>query len=258
MTRVLSEFQPQTATAPEPPATETVDVWRIALDPPDETVAELRELLSADELARANRFRFARHRRRFTVARGALRRLLGAYLGSPPEAIRFAYGEREKPRLAEAPATDTGLEVGAGLEFNLSHSSELALLAVTAGTEVGVDLELLRPLEDALAISERFFSAPEREALAAVPETEREEAFFRCWTRKEAYVKAVGDGIALGLDRFDVSLEPGAGARFLALEGDPDRAAGWSLIHVDPGPGYVGALALPAHPRAVRGWQWRP
>jgi 4'-phosphopantetheinyl transferase len=173
--------------------------------------------------------------------------VLGGYLGSAPEAVRFEYGERGKPRLAEG-----------GLEFNVSHSGELALAAVTAGVEVGVDVEAVRGMEDALRISERFFSAAERVVLAACPAAERDAAFFRCWTRKEAYVKAVGDGIALGLDRFDVSLDEGEGARFLALESDAGRATAWSLTHVDPGPGYVGALALPAHPRAVRGFEWRP
>lgn len=249
MGEVLSEFVPPVG-AVEPPAAGEVHVWRVALDPPEELVAELRALLSPDEVARADRFHFARHRRRFTVGRGALRRLLGGYLGRAPEGVRFAYGAREKPHLAEPPP-------GSPLRFNLSNSSELALVAVTVGVEVGIDLEAVRPMDDALAISERFFSAAERTVLAACPEGERDQAFFRCWTRKEAYVKAVGDGIALGLDRFDVSLDPGEGARLLALEGDPARAAAWSLTHVDPAPGYVGALALPAHPRTIRGFEWR-
>jgi len=247
MGEVLSRFEPPAGRVGVPTEGD-VHVWRVGLDPGEAVVAALRGVLSADEVARAERFHFERHRRRFTVGRGVLRRLMGGYLGMAPEGVRFAYGEREKPRLAEPE--------GAALEFNLSNSSELALIAVTVGREVGIDLEAVRPMEDALAISERFFSAAERAALAAVPASERDRAFFRCWTRKEAYVKAVGDGIALGLDRFDVALDPGAGARFLALEGDPARAAAWSLTHIDPAPGYLGALALPAHPRAVRGFDW--
>jgi 4'-phosphopantetheinyl transferase len=247
---VLSRFEPPAGRVGVPEEGE-VHVWRVALDPPDEVVAGLRGLLSADESARAERFRFEKHRRRFTVGRGALRRLLGGYLATPPGAVRFAYGEREKPRLAEQGA-------GPPLQFNLSNSSELALVAVTAGPEVGIDLEAVRPMEDALAIAERFFSAAEREVLRRVPPGERDLAFFRCWTRKEAYLKAVGDGLALGLDRFDVALDPGAGARFLGLEGDPSRAAAWSLTHIDPAPGYLGALALPAHPHTVRGFHWEP
>ncbi len=250
MSAVLSSFEPPSGRV-DPPSEGEVHVWRVALDPAEEVVARLRGVLAADEVARAERFHFEKHRRRFAVGRGALRRLLGGYLGTAPEAVRFAYGERDKPRLAEQRA-------GLPLRFNLSNSAELALVAVTVGPEVGVDLEAVRPMEDALAIAERFFSAAEREVLRHVPPGERDQAFFRCWTRKEAYVKAVGDGIALGLDRFDVSLDPGAGARFLALDGDPARAAAWSLTHIDPAPGYLGALALPAHPHTLRGFHWEP
>lgn len=246
MGEVLSRFEPPAGRV-EVPGEGEVHVWRVGLDPPGEVVAELRGVLAADEVARAERFHFEKHRRRFTVGRGVLRRLLGGYLGVAPEAVRFAYGEREKPRLAEE---------GTGLQFNLSNSSELALVAVTVGPEVGIDLEAVRPMEDALAIAERFFSAAERAVLRGVPQSDRDQAFFRCWTRKEAYVKAIGDGIALGLDRFDVSLDPGVGARFLALDGDPTRAAAWSLTHIDPAPGYLGALALPSHPHTVRGVDW--
>lgn len=246
MGEVLARFEPP-AGGVEVPGEGEVHVWRVGLDQPEEAIGGLRRVLSGDEVERAERFVFDRHRRRFTVARGAMREVLGGYLGVGTAEVRFAYGERGKPRLAEG-----------GVEFNLSHSEEMALLAVTSAVPVGVDVEALRRMEDALKISERFFSAAERGVLAACPEGERDAAFFRCWTRKEAYVKAVGDGIVLGLDRFDVSLDEGAGARFLALDGDASRAAQWSLIHVDPGDGYVGALAMPAHPRVVRGFDWRP
>ena len=135
---VLSRFEPPAGRVGAPAEGE-VHVWRVGLDPPGEVVAELRGLLAADEVARAERFHFEQHRRRYTVGRGALRRLLGGYLGIPPDAVRFAYGEREKPRLAEQGA-------GLPLQFNLSNSSELALVAVTVGPEVGVDLEAVRPM----------------------------------------------------------------------------------------------------------------
>lgn len=217
------------------------------LDPPTDTVAALARLLAPDETARAARFRLEHHRRRFTVCRAALRLLLGGYIGRPSTAIRFSYGRHDKPRLADPP--------DCRLEFNLSHSSELALVAVTAGYPVGIDVEALRPLPDASALAERFFSAAERAALAAYPEVERGPAFYRCWTRKEAYLKAIGDGVAARLDGFEVSLDPGD-ARLVALAGDRMAAAAWSLVHIEPGPGYVGALALPARPSTVRGWQW--
>lgn len=252
--RLLERFTPRPDRDLPPPEPGAVDVWRVPLDPAPPVVEVLRDLLSPDERERADRFHFDRHRRRFTVGRAALRRLLGGYLGEEPKAIELAYGERDKPYLP-------GQDHERPLQFNLSNSSELALIAVTVGPEVGVDLEALRPMEDALAVSERFFSPSERRALAACATggaDERDAAFFRCWTRKEAYVKAVGDGIALGLDRFDVSLEPREGARFLALEGDPERARAWTLVHIEPAPGYVGALALPARPSALRGWHWEP
>lgn len=241
----LDRFDPPPA-PPAPPAEGEVAVWAVALDPPADEVAALARLLSADEAERAARFRFDRHRRRFTVGRGALRVLLGRYLGVPPRDVAFTYGEKGKPALAAPDLAET-------LRFNLSNSEELALVAFCRGTEVGADVERLRPMPDGLEIAERFFSAAERRALAAQPPRERDRAFFRCWTRKEAYLKAVGDGITAPLDAFDVTLAAGEAARMLAIDGDPGRAAAWELVHVEPAPGYLGALALPA-----RDGGWRP
>lgn len=252
MTGILSQFVPPPAGPRSPPAVAEVDVWRVALDAPPDVVSVQRRLLSPPEAARADRFQRARHRRRFTVARGALRWVLGSYLRRPPQAIELTYGERDKPRLA-------GPVVGHGnLQFNLSHSAELALVAVTSGAEVGIDVEAVRPLADAAELAERYFSPGERAALAACSDAERQAAFYRCWTRKEAYVKAVGDGVGLGLDRFEVSLDAGGGARFIALADAPAGASAWSLVHLEPAPGYIGALALPLRPVRVRGWQWIP
>jgi 4'-phosphopantetheinyl transferase len=240
-------------------------------------VAALQRLLAPDELARADRFRFDRHRRRYAVGRGRLRELLGGYLGLAPAALVFGYGEKGKPYLAGPAGAAAG-----GLAFNLSNSHELALVAVAAGggpaggigsvprppvapaataaptpIELGVDLERLRPMPDALQIAERYFSAAERRVLAAVAEAGRDEAFFACWTRKEAYLKAVGDGLSAPLDRFDVSFAAGEPVRFLAINGDPAAAASWSLFHLRPEPGYLGALALPdPGPWRLRGWRW--
>jgi 4'-phosphopantetheinyl transferase len=230
------------------PAAGEIHVWTVPLDPPAAEVAALRALLAADEIARADRFRFDRHRRRFTVGRGVLRTLLGRYLGLPPRAVGFRYGPNDKPYLDAPPA--------GGLEFNLSNSEELAVVAVTAGEEVGADVERLRPMADALAIAERFFSAAERRVLAAVPEAEREPAFFRAWTRKEAYLKAVGTGITVPLDRFDVSLAADEAPRILAMEGDPARAAAWSLFHLEPAAGYLGAVAIRGAGWRLSGWRW--
>jgi 4'-phosphopantetheinyl transferase len=159
-----------------------------------------------------------------------LRRLLGGFLGLEPERVELRYGPHGKPCVE-------------GLRFNLAHSHELALYAFSRGRELGVDLERIRPLRDAAAIAERYFSAEENAVLRSLPEIQRHEAFFRCWTRKEAYLKALGDGLARPLDSFDVTLAPGEPARLLRVQGAPDEAARWSLLHLDPAPGFVGALA---------------
>jgi 4'-phosphopantetheinyl transferase len=238
---------------PAPPGRGEIHVWTIPLDPPAAEVEALRRLLAGDERARAERFRFERHRRRYAVGRGALRTLLGRYLGVDPRDLAFRYGPNEKPYLAPSLAAGAG-----GLEFNLSNSDELAVVAFTTGAELGADVERLRPMPDALDIAERFFSVAERRVLAAVPEGDRERTFFRCWTRKEAYLKAVGTGITVPLDRFDVTLAAEDPPRILAMEGDPEKAAAWTLAHLEPRSGYLGALAIQARPRRLDGFRWRP
>ncbi len=212
-------------------------LWTIPLDPPSQAVEALSRLLSPDEQERAARFRFDIHRRRYAVGRGALRRLLGRELGLAPEAVSFAYGPRGKPFLAARHAAS-------GLQFNLSNSEELALVGFLHGREVGVDVEFLKPMPDAEEIGERFFSIPERHVLHRVPQLEKEIAFFNAWTRKEAYLKAVGEGLAVALDSFDVTLAPGEPARMLALNGDAAAAERWFYLHLDPQPRYVGAVAI--------------
>lgn len=250
---VLDRFRPAD-TPPSPPGSGEIHVWAVNLDPPPATVDELGRLLAPDETARAERFRFPRHRRRYAVGRGALRTLLGHYLGAAPERVAFRYGPNEKPYLAD-PA---GLRGGGELFFNLSNSEELAVIAIATGTELGADVERLRPMPDALTISERFFSAAERRVLAAVPEAQRDRAFFNCWTRKEAYLKAVGTGITVPLDRFDVTLGPDEPPRMLAMEGDPEKARDWSLFHLEPAQGYLGAVAVTGGGWSLTGWRWRP
>ena len=137
------------------------------------------------------------------------------------------------------------------VRYNVSNSGDLALFALTRGREIGVDLEKLKPMPDGLDIAQRFFSAPENEIFAAIDESMRDVAFFNCWTRKEAYIKAVGEGLSMPLDRFDVAFAPGEPARLLRTRGDENEAARWSMRELDPGPGYIGALA-------VEGDGWRP
>lgn len=211
-----------------------VHVWAVDLDPPPALAAALERLLAPDERERAARFRFDQHRRRYAVGRGALRILLGAYLGERPEALRFDYGPRGKPELADVPA----------LGFNLSNSEDLALVGVLRGREIGVDVEYLKPMPDLAQIAERFFCTAETAKLLALPEERQREAFFNCWTRKEAYLKAVGEGLAAPLDSFEVTLVPEEEARMLLLKGDAAAARRWFYHHLRPAPDYLGAVAI--------------
>jgi len=247
------DFAPHPPPGPAIPAPGEIHLWTIPLDPPTGRVAALRLQLTPDETARADRFHFDHHRRRFTVGRGALRELLAAYLDAAPEEVHFVYGEKGKPSL-DGPAA-----AGDDLRFNLSNSHELALVAVGVGHELGVDVERLRPIPDGEQIAERFFSPGERMDLAGLPPTRRDEGFFNGWTRKEAYLKAMGDGLTVALDRFDVTLTPGRPARFRTLDGSAEAASRWSLFDLHPAPGYVGALAVPdPGPWRLQGWQWQP
>jgi 4'-phosphopantetheinyl transferase len=229
----------QSAAQPPPLTTDDVHVWRFALDFGAATLERLRETLADDERRRAERFHFDEDRRHFIAGRGGLRCLLAAYLGRQPQEVRFAYGNYGKPRLAD--------EHGGDPRFNLTHSHGLALLALTRGREVGVDVERLRDMErDGEGLAERFFSANESATLRSLPVESRREAFFHCWTRKEAYIKAKGQGLALPLDQFDVALHPDD-ATLLATRFDPDDARRWAMRSLLPGEGYVGALVVEGH-----------
>jgi 4'-phosphopantetheinyl transferase len=205
--------------------------------------------LDSAELRRAKRYRFERDRRRFIAARGLLREVLSRYVGVEPGQLCFCYGPQGKPQLVEERGADA-------LRFNVSHAHELALLAVTRGREIGVDLEYVRPDLADIGIVERFFSPRETAALRLLPAAEQSEAFFNCWTRKEAYVKARGGGLSVPLDQFDVSLGPDEPAALLRTRGDAQEASRWSLRRLEPGPGYVGALAVEGHGWSLNCWQW--
>ena len=227
---------------------DVVHVWCASLAPPGEAVREYRSLLSAEEGARADRFRFDVHRRQFVVARGVLRTLLGRYLGTDPRGVEFGYASHGKPFLG-------GRFAGEGLHFNVSHSGEMALYAFCRGREVGVDVELVHPMDDAETIAERFFSAAENAAFHSVPAELKEEAFFTCWTRKEAYIKGIGEGLSLPLHEFDVSLVPGEPACLLGAV-DREQALRWTLRELDPAPGYVAALVAEGSGWDVACWRW--
>jgi 4'-phosphopantetheinyl transferase len=199
--------------------------------------ASLARLLNEEELARASRFRAAEHGSRFVVAHARLRQQLAALLNRQPTGITLASGAHGKPRIA-------GEDVRAGLEFNLSHSGSLGLVGWAWRRAIGVDIEFWRPMSDEAALVRRFFSAAEIAAYEQLEPHARSPAFFNCWTRKEAYVKAVGRGLGLPLDSFDVSLGDGAEARLLRASGTGDDGRAWSLAALQPGIGVSAAAVL--------------
>jgi len=210
-----------------------IHFWAVRLNPAPTRVSDLAASLCASEAARSDRYQFERDRRRFRVRRGFLRSLLCRYLACPPEQLRFGSGPEGKPFLTQHP----------DLYFNLSHSGELALIAISCEAELGVDIEQMRFVDDADTIVRRLFSSREAAEYFATPVSARPAVFFNCWTRKEAFVKALGNGLSFPLRQFEVSVKPGEPARVLAIKDDPGVAAGWTLIHFEPAPGFVGALA---------------
>jgi 4'-phosphopantetheinyl transferase len=227
-----------------------VHVWRTSLDWPFSKLEQFLALLSPDERERANRFRFARDRTHFIAARGVLRSVLGRYLSREPHLLRFSYNHYGKPELAQENGTLT-------LHFNLAHSHIMALYAVALDYPVGIDLEYRRADFATADIAERFFSPREVQMLSAIPDAMRTRAFFLCWTRKEAYIKARGMGLSLELDMFDVSLHPEEPAQLLDTREEGQDAARWSLYALAPGAGYEGALAIEGHPQRVMGWGYQ-
>jgi 4'-phosphopantetheinyl transferase len=216
-----------------------VDVWTIQLDRPLPEYRALRTLLDGTERSRASRFVFERDRRHFVVCRGAVRALLAGYLGRAPEDIEFLYGARGKPMVHSINGRDA-------VQFNVAHSAGLALCAVASGAEVGVDVEWLGRTVEFAALASRFFSADESHELLALPRAVQPLAFFNGWTRKEAYIKAIGDGLSCPLDAFSVTLRPGDPVRMRSIGGDAAEASRWALRAFVPAEGYVAAVAMRA------------
>jgi 4'-phosphopantetheinyl transferase len=226
-----------------------VHVWRATLDQTPSQIQSFLRNLAADEQARAERFHFERDREHFIVARGVLRAILGGYLNRAPESLSFCYSSHGKPALAGESDGDT-------IRFSVSHSHGVALYAVTRGREVGIDLERIRSDVAVAEIAGRFFSRREVAMLRTLPTEVQRQAFFHCWTRKEAYIKARGEGLSLPLDQFDVSLAPGEPDAVPGTQPDPSEASRWSLQELTPGPSYVAALAVEGHGWRLACWQW--
>jgi len=247
-------LQPPIWRAPPEPlelAAGEIHVWRASLLVDAEEIARLKPLLSPDEAARAERFRFEKDNSALIARRAILRLILGRYLEQ--EAVRqpFEINAYGKPRIPK------GMP-GEDLRFNSSHSSGIALFAVALARELGVDIESVRPNIDYIGIAERFFSEQEQATLLALPEDAQQEAFFACWSRKEAYVKARGMGLSIPLNQFDVAFAPGEPARLIATRDNPEEAARWSMYDLQPGEGFAGALVAEGQAANVKCWQWLP
>jgi len=230
-----------------------VHVWSLPLDIRPRSLASVAEYLSPDERKRADRFRFAVHRNRFIVGRGILRVILGRYGGFPPERLQFNYGANGKPEL-RAP-DEGGRRTGGALHFNLAHSEAVGVLAVTQTGPVGVDVEQVRRLPEFKELVSQFFSPREAAEFSQLPWEQQPTAFFNLWTRKEALLKAMGEGIAHSLDRVEVSFLPGEPARVLSLPAGRRAGSEWSLVELTISPAYAAALALPVRNVSVSQFQ---
>lgn len=214
-----------------------IEIVMTRLDVGSEALRAAAALLSEAERQRASRFVFGRDRHRFTVARSRLRELLGVRLDVRPESIELAYGNRGKPALARHFADSD-------LHFNVSHCGDVAVYAFALGREIGIDVEAVRAIRDADDIAARCFSRHENEAYRALDPSDKPLGFFNCWTRKEAFIKALGHGLYHPLDSFDVSLAPGDPAKILRIEGAPGDHCSWHMEAFSPAPGLVAAVVV--------------
>jgi 4'-phosphopantetheinyl transferase len=218
-----------------------VHIWTIHTSASSDAVARCEQVLAPDETSRAAQFRLSRARESYIVSRGALRHLLGKYLGQYPARIQLEYGSNGKPALA----------ADSGLQFNVTHSGDIAAVALTAGCDIGVDLEQVRPLPDLEQIAERFLCSDEAAEINSLAAGEREKAFFTYWTRKEAYVKATGIGLSTPLQSFRVIVNPEAPANLVVLEHEATPSKSWTLHDLCLAPDYAGAVAYGDEQRPV-------
>ncbi|HEY1806694.1 MAG TPA: 4'-phosphopantetheinyl transferase superfamily protein [Terracidiphilus sp.] len=219
-----------------------IHIWIFPTEAPNDLVARFERILPSEEVDRGARFHSTHLRDSFVLARGALRFLLGKYLNTDPASIRFVYGLRGKPALASV----------TGIDFNMTHSGTMAAIALTMDCPLGIDLEQIRPISDMQEIAARFFCPEEASEVMSLSAAERERAFFRCWTRKESYIKATGDGLFTPLDDFRVTVLCGTPARFVHLARDLVAAQKWTLHDLNLVPDYAAALAYRGQERSLR------
>lgn len=228
-----------------------VHVWRVSLQQTAVPLSALEALLSPAEQQRAHRFHFERDQRRYIVSQGGLRILVGRYLKIGPRQIEFSQGARGKPALAASSLTP---DAPGELRFNLSHSYEVALYAFAWNRDLGIDVEHIRPVADTDQIVRRFFAPQEQAVFFALPDDQRLGAFFQCWTRKEAFIKALGEGLYYPLDQFVVAFAPGEPARLRDITGHPEEIKRWSMQALTPAPDYAAALVVDGQDWHLRCW----
>ena len=226
-----------------------IHIWRVDLDLPIIGFKKLYQQLSNDERLRAERFYFEKDRKRFIIGRGILRMILGCYLRVEPSRVQFCYGKHGKAELSDALGKRN-------IFFNMSDSEGLALYAFTRSHEIGVDIESIREISEMDQIAQSFFSSGENAVFCSIPNGKKKEAFFNCWTRKEAFIKAIGEGLSRPLDKFEVSLIPGESAKLLKIDGDSLRASRWSIQALKPASGFVAAFAVKKRSWQLRCWRW--
>jgi 4'-phosphopantetheinyl transferase len=214
-----------------------IHVWRFSIEPPQQELESLFLLLSPDEKTRAERFYFERDRNRFIAARGLLRTIIAGYVDMPPSQIEFVYGNFGKPALKSQPQ-------GKALEFNLSHSQDLALYIFNRNRQVGIDVEHVRSMPDMDNFAEQFFSSREIELINSLSGEQKNDAFFKLWTGKEALLKANGGGLTIPLSYMEISLDADGSVTLRSIDGDRKQAARWRLESFMPAAGYRASLAV--------------
>ncbi len=223
-----------------------VHVWSVDFNVDPKTLERYWELLSIDEKKRVEKFRFKKDVIQFIVSRGVLRRLLGHYLNEEPTKITFQYGENGKPKLEDKYS----------LQFNLSHAGKKAVMGFVHHFTIGVDVELIKPDVDLRYLATRFFSSKESNKLLRLPDAEIPQAFYNCWTRKEAFIKAKGDGLSFPLDQFEVSFIPGEETALIATHWSPEEKEKWELFSFDIGTDYSGAVAIEGQTNRIKFFKW--
>jgi len=226
-----------------------IHVWCVSLDQSASDFQMLLQTLSPDERLRAERFHFEEDRNHFIISRGILRTILGRYLSVEPDKLQFCYGKHGKPALADMSGKGR-------ICFNSSRSDGLALYAFARDREIGIDIEHICDIPEMDQIVERFFSITESKVFHSLPESRKKEAFFNCWTRKEAFIKASGDGLYQPLDKFDVLLKPNEPSKLDGIRGDSKRAFRWSVQDLKPAAGFAAALAVEGQNLRLCCYQW--